>query len=118
MVKGSKHHATARGHLQSIQTMVFGIKISWHAAIDFAVLANAAPEWHALQFSIQRIAPLVVRTDQFFFVAMALTAKCHATVCTHIFDHMDLTILTARHDHRTLANRCSLEVTHVGNFCF
>ena len=118
MVKRSKYHASARGYLQRIQTMIFGIKICRHAAIDFAVLANAAPEWHALQFAIQRIAPLMVRTDQLFFVAMALSAKCHAPMRTHIFDHMDLTILTARHDHRTLADRCTLEITRVGNFCF
>ena len=52
MVKGSKHHPTARGHLQCIQAMIFGIKISRHAPIDFAALANAAPKWHALQFAI------------------------------------------------------------------
>ena len=118
MVERSKHHPSARCHFQRIQAMVFGIKICRHAAIDLAVLANAAPEWHALQFAIQRIAPLVVRTHKFFFITVSFATKRHAPMRAHIFNHMDMAILTPRHDHRALTNDRPFEVTQIGDFCF
>ena len=113
VVKRREHHAAARGHFQGREAVVFGVKVGRHAAIDLAVLAHATPKRHALQIALQRVAPLVVRADKLFLVAVALAAKLHAPVGADVLDHMDLTTLAARHDDRSLAHHGALEVAHI-----
>ena len=118
MVKGRKHHPATRGHLQGREAVVFGVKVGRHAAIDLAILPHTSPERHALQVALEGVAPLVIRADKLFFVAMTLTAKLHAPVGANVFHHMDLAALSARHDDRALAHHGALEVAPIRDLGF
>ena len=116
MVEGGKHHTASGGYFQRIQTMVFGVKVGWHTTIDFAILAHASSEWNTLEFAIQGIAPLMVRAHQFFFIAMAFSAKRHAAMRANILDDVNLALLRTGHDDRSLTNDGSFEIPWVWNF--
>ena len=98
--------------------MVFGVKVSRHAAVYFAILSHTASEWNTLQLAIQGIAPLVVGTNQFLFVAMTFSAKSHAAVRANVFNHMNLPLLCAGHDDGTFTHNGAFEVARIGNFSF
>ena len=113
VVKRREDHTATRGHFQGREAVVFGVKVGGHAAVDFAVLPHTTPKRHALQIALEGVAPLVVRADKLFFVAVALAAKLHAPVGADVLDHMDLAVSCTRHDDRALAHHGAFEIAHV-----
>ena len=96
--------------------MLLGVKVCWHATVDFALWrTHTTAKRHALQFSIKCIAPLVVRTNQFFFIAMTFPTEGHAAMRANVLNHMYLTILATRHDDRAFAHDRSLEIAQIRN---
>ena len=86
--------------------------------MNLAVLLDAPTKWHPLQVTFQAVVPLVVGTDKFLLVAMALAAELHATVSADVFDHMNCAISVARHDDRAFPDLGSLEIPVLGNLSF
>ncbi len=72
--------------LQLVQAVLGGLEVGRHAAVDLAVLLDAAAERHALQVALQRVVPLVVRADELLAVAVALAAELHAAVRADVLD--------------------------------
>ena len=116
VVERGKHHATACGHFQFGQAMIFQLELFGHAAIDLAVLLDTSAKRHALQIAFDVVIPLVVGTQKIFGLAMALAAKTHAPVGAHVFNHIDAAIGVAHHDDRTLPHHGAAKVACVGDF--
>jgi hypothetical protein len=73
--------------------MLVVAKVFRHAA----ELVDAALERNALQIAFQIVRPLVVRAHELGIVAAAMPAEFGAAMRAAILEHMDRTVLSARH---------------------
>ncbi|MNU41213.1 hypothetical protein D3C71_299400 [compost metagenome] len=115
MVERREHHAVAAGHRQFGQPVLFRLEVWRHAAVDLAVLFDAAAEGHADQVALQVVVPLVVGADEFAAVAGAFAAELHAAVGAHVFHHAHLAVVIAQQDDGAFAHGGALEVARIGD---
>ena len=98
--------------------MVCCLEVRRHATVDLAVLLDPAAERHALQVALERVAPLVVRADEFLAVAVPLAAEAHAAVRADVLDDVERAVGIAREDHRAFADHGALVVARIRHLGF
>ena len=118
VIERREHHAAARGDLQLREAVIGRLEVGRHAALHLALGAHAAAEWHALQVALQRVAPLVIRADEFLARAVALAAELHAAVRADVLEHLHRAGGVAHDDHRALTDHRAFEITRVRQLGF
>ncbi|MCY1534757.1 hypothetical protein D9M68_701390 [compost metagenome] len=116
MVERGEDHAVAAGHGKLGQAVLLRLEVGRHAAIDPAVLLDAAAERHADQVALQVVVPLVIRADEFAAVAGPFAAELDAAVGAHVFHYAHLAVVVAQQDDGALAHGGALEIARLGDF--
>ena len=88
------------------------------AARHAAFFIRTTLERNPLQIALQAVRPLVIGAHKLIGIALVVTAKLRATVCTAVFKYVDAAIFRTSDDHWRGTHIRALVVARVRDFRF